>query len=284
MYNIIMREKEVVFKVSNDYNKRSLMEYFFRFKINKTYINQLINSKKIFINDTVVKNGSVEIVKNDIIKVIVPVEDIQPYKYDVSVIYEDDWIMVVKKPARMLVHSDGLTNETLTSAVSYYFLKKKEVCSAYPIHRLDYETTGIVIFAKNKFSLAYLSVAIENHELEKEYVCLCSGKFSKVKGVIALPIGKDRHSNKQIVVSTGKEAKSRYEVIKNGEKSKVKVVIDHGRKHQIRVHLSHINHPIVGDKLYSRDAEGDLMLHFRRVAFIHPYTQKRVEFICEEEF
>ena len=279
-----MRERKIVFEIKKDFDNRKLIDYLLEYKVNKKFLNHIINEKKVILNNLVVKSGNVFLSKGDVITISLPVEDIQPFKYDVNILYEDEWIVAVKKPSNMLVHSDGQTTETLTNAVNYYFEKKKDICSAYPIHRLDYETTGIVVFAKNKFSLAYLSVAIEKHELQKEYVCLCEGFFSKCKGTIFAPIGKDRHSNKQIVISSGKEARSFYEVIENGKISKVKVVIEHGRKHQIRVHLAHIKHPIIGDKLYGNESSKSLKLHFKKVVLTHPYTKKQMEIICEEEF
>ena len=190
------------------------------------------------------------------------------YKKNIEILYEDSFIIVVNKPTNILVHSDGLSKETMTNAVNWYFMKKKELCCAYPIHRLDYETTGILIFAKNRLALSYLSVAIESHEVKKEYVCLCRGSFNKLEGEINSSIGKDRHSNKQIVSKTGKPANSKYKVIKNGKISKVKVQIDHGRKHQIRLQCSNKGFPILNDSLYGskiskqkNDLEQKLYLH-----------------------
>ena len=279
-----MREREVLFNINKEFDGFRLMDYLAGFKVNKTYINHLINIRKLFLNNVAVKNSNVKIYEGDIIRAILIVDDIQPYKFKLKVVYEDEWIIVINKPVNILVHSDGKTHETLTNAVNYHLYKKGEICSAYPIHRLDYETTGLVIFAKNKFALAYLSVAIEKHEMKKEYICLCKGVFSKSRGSISFPIGKDRHSGKQIACSSGKEAKSHYEVIINDAISKVKVTIEHGRRHQIRVHLAHIKHPIIGDMLYGNDQTAGLKLHFKRVVFFHPYTRKEMSIECKEDF
>ena len=279
-----MREREVFLKITADYNNKTLSEYFLGYRISKAYINNLFNTKKIILNGGAVNAGNVKVFQGDMVQIKLPVDNIIPFKFNVKIIYEDEWIIVINKPSNILVHSDGQTSETLTNAVNYYLNKNNDICDAYPVHRLDYETTGIVIFAKNKLALAFLSVAIEEHELVKEYVCLCHGKFSKMKDVLSFPIGKDRHSNKQIVVKTGKEAKSYYEVVENNNISKVKVKIEHGRKHQIRVHLAHINHPILGDKLYGNDHVDGLKLHFKKVVFIHPYTREELVFVCKEDF
>lgn len=105
-----------------------------------------------------------------------------------------------------------------------------------------------------------------------------------MEGQINAKIGKDRHENKQRVSKTGKEAISKYRVLQNGKESKVEVEIIGGRKHQIRVHMASINHPIVGDKLYGKKDYTRLLLHFKKVKFIHPRTLKPITIDCNEDF
>ena len=284
MYNRYMRKNKVILVIQEKFENVSLVDYLLSFHCAKSYINNLICSKKVKINEKVVTNHNEILYKNDIVEIELEAEEIELYEKDICVIYEDDYVLVVNKPSRILVHTDGNTNETLTNAVANYLKTHDKGFCAYPIHRLDYETTGIVVFAKDRLSLSYLSVEVERHNLEKEYVCLCHGQFQKVKGEINKAIGKDRHSNRQIICNSGKVAETKYEVLKNGKISKVKVIIKHGRKHQIRVHLKSIGHEIVGDKIYGNCESGDLKLHFRRVVFTHPYTRKITEIICEEDF
>lgn len=284
MYNIYMKESKVILKIKQQDEKQSLFDYLLSYKVNKSFVNHLLNLKKIKLNGSNIIDKNYDIIEGDIIELNIEIEEIEPYAFDIKVIYEDSHIIIVDKPANILVHSDGNTNNTLTNAVKHYLNKKNEICNAYPIHRLDYETTGIVIFAKNKLMLSYLSVSIEKHELLKKYICLCQNPFSSKQGVINSPIAKDRHSNKQIVVKTGKEAESIYKVIKNGKISKVEVQIKHGRKHQIRVHMASIGHPIVGDKIYGNNQKESLKLHFWYVEFIHPYTKEKMIVKCKEKF
>lgn len=284
MYTIDMKENKVILKVNKEFNGFDLMDYFLSYHINKSVINNLINNKKIKINNEIIKHNKYNLTCNDEIEILFEVEDIKPYKKEVFVIYEDEHIIVVNKQANILVHEDGNTTDTLTNAVSYYLTQNKKCGYAYPIHRLDYETTGIVIFAKNRLALSFLSVSIENYEVKKEYVCLCDGLFSKLEGIINNPIGKDRHSNKQIVTKSGKSAETKYKVINNGKVSKVSVLIKQGRKHQIRVHMASINHPVVGDKIYGNNSVDGLKLHFRKIEFVHPYTRETMTIECKENF
>lgn len=267
------------------YDNYTLESFFNSFKVRKQLINNLIQNKKILINNEIINNLQFKIYKNDILTIDFDIISISK-KIDMKldIIYEDNFIIVVNKKAHILIHSDGNNEITLTDIVQSYMYNKTNNAYAYPVHRLDYDTTGIVIFAKNPLSLASLSVDIENHKLIKNYVCLCYNKFDKKSGTINKPIGKNRHNNLQVISKTGKEAITNYNVISNGDISKVNIYIEHGRKHQIRLHLSSINHPILGDKLYGKEDGNDLKLHFKKVKFIHPYTKEEIEIICEEVF
>ena len=198
--------------------------------------------------------------------------------------YEDDYILIVNKPHKILVHPDGNTSKTLMNAVHNYLSKKVENTFAYPVHRIDFDTTGIVVFAKDPLTLSFLSTEIENHNLIKKYVCLCYNRFPSLSGKIEKNISKDRHSKKQIISKNGKEAISYYKVLENGSVSKVEVTIIHGRTHQIRVHMQSINHPLLGDKIYGKDDGYDLKLHFKNISFFHPFKGEKIFIECEEQF
>lgn len=279
-----MKKNVIKLKIKKEFNKYMLLDYLATFNCSLSYLNNLVNTKKIMVNNKVATTGKIVLTSGDNIVVETEYEEIPLFKKEIRVLYEDDHVLVVNKESGILVHSDGNTNETLTNAAAYYLSKKQECTYVYPIHRLDYETTGIVVFAKNRLALSYLSVEIEKHNLEKEYVCLCYGKFDKENGEINKPIGKDRHSNKQIISKTGKESLTQYYVLSNEKISKVRVVIKHGRKHQIRVHFQSIGHELVGDKLYGRVTNDALKLHFKRVVFAHPYTREKMEIVCKEDF
>ena len=271
-------------KVLKHFENISIADFLLGFHLSKPTIKTLEVNGKILLNGDVVSFDHKLLDGDKLVINFDEKQNIIPYNYSIEVLYEDEYIVVVNKPSNILIHSDGNTYETLTNAVYNYLKKKTKNAFAYPVHRIDYETTGIVVFAKNKLSLAYFSKEIEEHNILKQYVCLCHGKFKNKEGVISLPISKDRHSNKQIVNAKGKEAESIYKVINfKNNISKVLVEIKHGRRHQIRVHLSSLNHPIVGDKIYGR-ADGDLKLHFKKVGFVHPYTKENIVIECGEIF
>ena len=197
----------------------------------------------------------------------------------IDIIYEDADLLVVNKPIDLLVHTDGVAKDDLNRRVSAYMKKQGYHLQTLPAHRLDKDTSGMVIYAKHLLALSYLSFLFENHDIEKMYVALTSPGVRQKRGSIDKAIGASRHEDKQIIVSTGQSALSTYEVSEdNVEFARVNVSILGGRKHQIRVHMAFIGHPILGDKLYGGMPYERLALHFHRVGFIHPRTLEKVTF------
>lgn len=254
------------------------------YKQGKATIHKTILNKKILVNNQPVQLSYV-IKENDEITFLDEEIKIIPYKRNIEILFENDYIIVVNKPANILVHPDGNTNETLQNAVAYYLIKNKKPVFCQAVHRLDYETTGIIIFAKNNLALSFLSYAFENKMIKKEYACLINGKMNPLNGIIDKPIGKDRHSNKQVVCKTGKPAKTIYETIwfKAGI-SKLKIQIIGGRKHQIRIHFQSAGHPIIGDKIYANDNDEQLKLHACKLMFLDPQTYKEITIESKENF
>lgn len=272
-------------KILEQFNNMPAFDYLESFHVGKHIINNWFSNKQIKLNDNIILDSKMILKVNDILELDIETEvNMIPYKIKINVLYEDDNIIAVEKPQGILIHSDGNTYETLTNATYNYLSKSNKHPFVYPVHRIDYDTTGIVLFAKNPLALAYLSGEIEAHNVVKEYVCLCHNHFKEKEGMINSKIGRDRHSNKQVITNSGKTSESYYRVINNGKISKVVVNIKHGRKHQIRVHLASINHPIVGDKLYGIEDGETLKLHFRKMIFTDPYTRKDIEIKCEEKF
>ncbi|MBN2300282.1 MAG: RluA family pseudouridine synthase [Acholeplasmataceae bacterium] len=206
-------------------------------------------------------------------------------KKEVKCVYEDDDIAIFDKPSGLLVHEDGKNFDTLTNRVSAYFQSKGYPYPVLPVHRIDSDTSGMVIFGKHPLAMSYLSYLFESQLIEKMYVCLVHGRLEQETGEIEKQIGGDRHSNKQVISSQGKTAKTSFEVVDYEEEStRLHVYIHGGRKHQIRVHLESIGFPILGDMLYGRKAANRLMLHFKKVSFKHPRNLELFTFTNLEPF
>lgn len=209
---------------------------------------------------------------------------VKPYPGKIDILYEDEDIALVHKPINLLIHEDGNTTNTLTNRLASHYQSKGYDYPVLAVHRLDYDTSGLVLFAKHFISLSNLSKQFEEQTVKKTYIAICSGYIEPHHGMINYPIGRDRHSNKYIVYDKGKETKTEYTTLeRHNNNSKIEINITTGRTHQIRVHLSYVGHPIIGDKLYGRPSDR-LYLHFKSLEFIHPRTKKKVSFENNETF
>lgn len=254
---------------------KSLLEYFSYYHVTQKMIHRLEQEKRVLINHTFLPFNTI-LKEND--QLTLKIEDMEenhtrPFSYPLDIVYEDSDFIVINKPPFILIHPDGTDEETLSNALSSYYHKTHQPWAVHVVHRLDYETSGLVMFAKHFLSHAYLCHLFFEHKIKKEYICVVHGTFSLKQGKISLPIGKDRHQNKQRISKTGKKAETSYTVLDVKEnKSLLSVQIEGGRKHQIRVHMASLHHPIVGDKLYGKKEEERLLLHCRKMTFLHPKT------------
>ena len=281
-----MKLQYIVNEKCNYTNLREVLKA--HFNISDRLLLKLKKSNKIFVN-----NKSTYIDKilelNDIIEIYIDFEEdnsnIVPTKMDLNIIYEDDALLIVNKPAGIPVHpSMDHFSDSLSNGVRYYFdsigLKKK----IRPVNRLDKNTSGIVIFSKNEYIQECLIRQMENGEFYKEYIAICEGKFNNLKGIIDAPIARKENSIiERCVNRNGVEAITEYEVLSyNRDKnySAVKCVLKTGRTHQIRVHLSYIGHPILGDTLYGNSSNliDRQALHAYKVSFIHPVSKRILDF------
>lgn len=259
----------------------TILDYYHLSKTNKYkfVLNASLNDTKINAN-TIINYGDEVVVDEKLIKQ----NSYIPYKKKLNIIYEDEYIVIVYKPILMLTHPDGFRQDTMINAISNYFKNSTNIYEH--IHRLDYETSGMLLVGKSLLSISYLSYLMASKKIEKEYVCLCEGKFKHQTGCVDIGIARNRHDNTQRASKDGKDAKTLYEVLeyKDGF-SKVKCQIIGGRTHQIRVHMAYILHPVVGDKLYNENVDDSrLMLEFRKVSFVHPFTLKTVTYKIDDEF
>ena len=248
----------------------TLLNFFKEHYLSSNYYNKLVSENAVTneqgylkLNDIIKKGESIYINYS-----LIEENIYQLYDYKITIIYEDSEIIAVEKPQGILIHSDGNTYETLLNAVCFYLEKRGDDSLIRCLHRIDVDTTGIVLFSKNILSYSYINKQIEEKRVYKEYMALVEGVIN-APGVIDAPIGRNRHdSKKQIVSTTGKSAHTEYSVLKTyKDASLLKVVITTGRTHQIRVHLAYINHPIIGDKLYGKRLNKELKLHFKKIGF-----------------
>lgn len=199
----------------------------------------------------------------------------------VTVLYQDPFVLAVDKPSGILVHGDGSQSETLSSRVQGLLTRQGFDAVPQALHRLDVETSGIVLFSLAEEFQPAFDALISGDGLRKRYYALVEGVISRPSEegwlVIDKPIARDRHDARRMRVgSTGKPSRTRIRTIATfGSRSLVEAELETGRRHQIRVHLASSGHPIVGDRLYGGSAsDAGLMLHAHEVSLMHPLTNK----------
>ena len=257
--------------------------------ISRTAVQRMIDNGLILVNNKKLKS-SYKVNKNDIITVEKEEAkniDLKPQEIPIEVIYEDKYIIVVNKPKGIVVHpAIGNPDNTLVNAI---MAMCKDSLSGIGgelrpgiVHRLDKDTSGILIVAKTDMAHIKLSEQIKNREIIKRYVALVRGNIKENHGTINMPIGRSTKDRKKMaVVKSGKEAITHFDVIKRyKDYTLLDIKIDTGRTHQIRVHMAQIGYPIVGDITYSNGKNPfgvvGQMLHARSLEFIHPITNKKM--------
>lgn len=210
--------------------------------------------------------------------------NIPPVKHPLDIVYEDEDIIVVNKPAGMPVHP-SLNNykNTLANALMYYFREQGKPFIFRCTNRLDRDTSGLTVVAKHMVSSGILSKMGVRHEITREYLAIVRGSLKPSEGTINAPIGRTGSSliERKIDFEKGEHAVTHYHVAKekNGH-SLVSLILETGRTHQIRVHMKYIGHPLIGDYLYNPDMEyiDRQALHSYRLSFTHPITGEKMEF------
>ncbi|MCF7932155.1 MAG: RluA family pseudouridine synthase [Acholeplasmataceae bacterium] len=258
-------------------------------KLTRSHLQTLIKDGHITVNDIVVKTGCM-LKEDDTISVTIPVEqplDLEPVDLDLDLLYQDDDIIIVNKPQGLVVHpAETVKSPTLVHGL----LSQADHLSAINgvirpgiVHRIDKDTSGLLVVAKHDEAHRILSDMLSRHEVKRDYLALVYGHFSEQKGIITAPIGR-HHGNrlKMAVVQDGRHAVTHFEVLEAyGPYTLLNVTLETGRTHQIRVHMAHIGHPVVGDPLYGPKkviGEQGQFLHAYRLSFIHPIKKEHMAF------
>ncbi|MCF7621075.1 MULTISPECIES: RluA family pseudouridine synthase [Bacillaceae] len=209
-------------------------------------------------------------------------ETVQAADLGISILYEDDVLLIANKPAGMDTHpSQPGEAHSLLNGVAHHLQKTGQTCMIKHIHRLDKDTTGAVLFAKNRLIGSMLDRMLEEREIKRTYLVLVEGNIKKNEGEIKEKIGRDRHhATRRRVSPTGQTAVTHYRVLNRDPKKNLTLVsctLESGRTHQIRVHFSHLNHPLAGDTLYGgKKTFPRQALHARKIEFIHPISEEKM--------
>ncbi len=248
----------------------------------RSFIQKLIEDGGVSVSGNAVsKNYKLKLGDEVTVQIPDPVElDIKPENIPLNIVYQDDDLLVVDKPKGMVVHpAPGNYTGTLVNALMYHCGDKLSsingVIRPGIVHRIDKNTSGLLMVAKNDKTHNFLASQIKEHTFKREYNAVCVGHFKEKTGTINAPIGRSKNDRKKMCVTkeNSKEAVTHYEVLEEFDGySLVKFILETGRTHQIRVHSKYIGHPVLGDDVYSKPFKGleGQCLHAKTLGFVHP--------------
>ena len=258
----------------------------------RTFVQKIISSGQVTVNQKTVKvhyklSAGDEVVVQEF--KVLSRQKIQAEEIPLNIVYEDNNILLINKPVGLLVHPVNSTNTsgTLVNALLHHCQKlsnlNNEEMRPGIVHRLDRETSGLVLVAKDNKTHAYLAKQFEEHKIYKRYIALVEGQVQFDEGVVEAALGRDAryYDRKRISFEeNAKEAKTYYKVLKRYKRrTLIALYPQTGRTHQLRVHMAYLGHPILGDDKYGkRQSFPRLALHAQAIGFIHPHTKQYVEF------
>lgn len=261
--------------------------------LSRTMIQEMISKGLVSVNGKVAK-ASYKTKLNDEIEITIEDNtelDVEPENIPLKIVYEDRDVIVVDKPTGMIVHpSPGIIKGTLVNALLYHCKDLSGINGVNRpgiVHRIDKETSGLLMIAKNDAAHRSLSNQLKTHSVTRRYVALVHGVIPHVQGKIDAPIGRNPNDRQSMTVTrnNSKNAVTNFTVIKRYKSmSLIECRLETGRTHQIRVHMSYIGYPVYGDPKYGRrkdDFTHGQFLHAKKLGFIHPVTQKYMEFESE---
>lgn len=259
--------------------------------ITRNRIQKLIDEKQIKVNDKDIKSNY-KVKENDIIHIVIPeaVEiNIQAENIPLDIVYEDEDLLVVNKPKGMVVHpAPGHYTGTLVNAIMYHCKDNLSGINGELrpgiVHRIDMDTTGLLVVCKNDYAHNFLAEQLKEHSITRKYHAIVYNSVKEDDGTVNAPLGRNPSDRKKMaIVKDGREAITHYHVIDRFKNfSYIECQLETGRTHQIRVHMTSINHPLLGDELYGpKSSNYNLQgqtLHAKVLGFIHPRTKEYMEF------
>ena len=258
--------------------------------LSRSKIQKLIDNKKVIVNNKFV-SANYKIKMGDLIEVNDDLNyeiNIEKENIPLDIVYEDDDLLIVNKESGMVTHpAPGHYTKTLVNALLYKFdISTTTDIRPGIVHRLDKDTSGLMVVAKNEKTHEKLSEMIKNKEVKRHYIALVEGEIQHETGTIDAPIGRDQYDRQKMAVTdiNGKDSITHFKVLKRYKnKTLVECILETGRTHQIRVHMKYINHPVVNDPIYNKKKSDDFgqMLHSKSIEFIHPITKKEIYFEVE---
>lgn len=264
-------------------------------ELTRSYLQKLIKDGEVLVNGKSVKTGY-QLSRGDEVSVNIPEPkelDVKPQKMDLDIVYEDEDVILINKPKGMVVHpAPGHTTDTLVNGLLYHCQGNLSgingVARPGIVHRIDRDTTGILIVCKNDMAHNSIARQLKDHTINRRYRALVHGNLKEDKGTVEGPIGRHPVDRKKMAINerNGKPAVTHYQVLERfGNYTFIECVLETGRTHQIRVHMASIGHPLVGDEVYGSakcpfKLQGQC-LHAMVLGFVHPRTGEYMEFSAE---
>lgn len=286
--------QEEIFNIDDNGSNKRLDGYISSMLEGKSrnYIQKLIQDGNVVVNDKVETSKKYKTKCGDHIKIIIPkpeVLKVEAQDIPIEIVYEDSDLVIVNKPRNMVVHpAPGHKDKTLVNALLYhceYLSSINGIIRPGIVHRIDKDTSGILMVAKNNISHNFLADQLKEHTITRKYYAIVHGNIKEEKGTIDAPIG--RHPvdrlKRWVVDKNSKRAVTHFKVVERfGQYTLIEAQLETGRTHQIRVHMAYIKHPLIGDPLYGVKKEKIKIqgqaLHAKTLGFIHPKNKEYMEF------